>query len=124
MTRGLIDTRLSDRLTPRFYPDSGTVQVATITRATAGSQVKAWADDPTRKDIPCRVSPTGGGEIERDDQVLTPITHRIGLTSDYGITTDERFVASSPDGETTFDIILVETDSQSHATYLNCQVVQ
>jgi hypothetical protein len=70
------------------------------------------------------VAPTGGGEVERTDQVLTPITHRIGLVEDYGITTAERFVASSPDGDMTFDIILVETDSQSHATYLNVQVVE
>jgi len=126
MTRTLIDSRLSARLTPQFYPDRLTVQTSTVTRAAAGSQVKAWADDPSRTDLPCRIAPTGGGEVERTDQVLTNIDHRIGLASDYGITTEERIVCSvTPDGVAqTFDVILVETDSQAHATYLNVLVVE
>lgn len=124
MTRGLIDSRLSKRIEQRFYPDRLTVQTATVTRGSAGSQVPTWVDDPDRADIPCRVAPTGGGEIKRTDQVLTLITHRIGLVSDCGITTAERVVVSSPDGPTIFDIVLVETDSERHATYLNCQVVE
>ena len=126
MTHSLIDPRLSQRLELTFYPDLLTVQTSTIGRGAAGSQVKTWATDPARTDLPCRISPTGGGEIERTDQVLTNIDHRIGLASDFGITTEERIVCSvTPDGVAqTFDVILVETDSQSHATYLNVLVVQ
>lgn len=126
MTRPLIDQRLGLRLETHFYPDSVTIQTATFTRGTAGSKVPTWTDDPDRTDIPCRIAPTGGGEVERTDQVLTNITHRIGLVEDFGIRTGERAVAEvTPDGVAqTFDIILVETDSQTHATYLNCLVVQ
>lgn len=120
MTRPLVDSRLGKRLGPHFYDRVGTVQVATVTRGAAGSKDKAYSDDATRENLPCRISPVGGGELERSDQVLTIVTHRIALQEKHpSIVTGERFRV----GSDLYDILLVQTDSADHATYLDVEVV-
>jgi len=114
----MIDGRLGQRL-HNFYPDRATVRRAVITRDGSGAEVLTYSE-VLYADVPCRIRPVSGGEVEDIDQTFTRTTHRIAFQNPQaGIGTEDRATIAGQD----YDLILVQLDSAGHATYLDVEVV-
>lgn len=114
----LVSPNLLSSLTT-FYPDTVTIQSATVARGAAGSEVKAWADVTGLVNIPCAIAPlsvtrdTSTLEVRAALQTYGVITHHMALQGLYtGI--DNTMQAVS--GGITYDITGVEHDSHSAMT--------
>jgi hypothetical protein len=117
----LVSPKLLGRL-KAFYPTVGQVEENTPAANDHGDQVASWSTLVGHEAIRCRISPLRNRmEIRQPTKTYVPATHRIALAGHYPeITEQMRFVA----GETTYAILLVSHDGQSHTTVLDAEVVR
>ena len=120
MARDLIHPRMMRMLTPRFYPSVVTFQERTSSQDDYGQPVETWTNVSGLVELPCRFAPTGGSEPRSREQIVTVGTHRIALTAVYPVATAMRAVI----GNVSYNILTVETDGQTNATYCNVEIVK
>jgi len=121
MTSQLIHPELLDMLSVDFFPLHGKIQEATETQSTTGQAKPAWNDVEAWTNIPCRVSPMGGGERRYATQTYVDATDVALLAGTFtGLTEKMRFVVD----ERIYDILHVETDSEGVTTRLTLRTVR
>lgn len=115
----LISPRMLGSLTA-FYPSLCTIQQNTPVADSYGQPIAAWANLAGHVGLACAVMSGGGREMKLPNQTYTVASHVILLAGHYPtITTAMRAVV----GGVNYDILSVESDSQSTMTRLACQVV-
>ena len=104
-----------------FYPSTCTIQESTESQNTAGEITLVWANFAGHVALACRIAPTRGREVKDVELTWTVGAYTIGLAGYYPtITPKMRAVV----GGETYDILTVESDGQSEATWLGVQVVE
>jgi head-tail adaptor len=118
----LIHPAMLTELARNFYPESITIQSATITQDNAGQEVKAWANVAGIIAVAGIVAAITLGSpksqtILQDDKTLIQATHQIDFPAYYpAITTNMR----ATEGAGYYRILAVEHDSQHMSTRLLC----
>lgn len=90
-----------------MLPDRATIQRETLVPDGAGGQTSSWAT--LAADVPCRLSPVGGGEVSTGsarrggDRISDQTTNLITFEADTEITEADRILI----GARTFDVTLV-----------------
>ena len=103
------------------FPSTCAIQRATESRGATGEVILSWGDAPGMTAIPCRVAPTGGREVKRENQTYVVATHYILLRGYYGgISERDRAVV----GSQVYNILLVEHDGEQSVTRLECEVIR
>lgn len=120
MARSLVHPRLQAQLAEgdRFYPSLCTIVATTDDRDAAGQPIGSTTT--VLLDEPCRISPAGGGERRGRLTTVLTATHRVAFNA-YHDDLDATMTAIV-DG-TWYNILLVQHDGQSNATYLDVEVV-
>lgn len=104
-----------------FFPARCTVQVGVETQNELGEVQTAWQNLAGHVAIPCRIMPQLGREVKVHSRTYYVGTHRVALKGFFPqITPKMRALL----GGQTFDILLVEYDSQNMMTYLGLELVQ
>ena len=121
MARALVHPRLMQSL-PNHYPQTVAIQRPLRLQDAAGQEVDDWQDIESHQALAAMVAPTGGKEQRSSNQIIEQSTHTIALRGYYpAILAIHRAV----DGQgQTYNILLVEHDTQRSATYLYCEIVQ
>jgi head-tail adaptor len=120
MVKALTHPKLLQNLA-NFYPAVCTIQSRALAADTFGGQAETWSNVGGLVGIACAVAAMTGKEIKLPDETYVMNPFRIALAGDFPQITEAMRVTS---GGVTYDILSVQSDSQSKATYLTCQVVK
>lgn len=120
MTRTAVDPRRLSQSLSDFFPDEITIQEATEAIGAGGKRTYTWSALAGHTDIPGRVAPKGGREVQREDGNIAISTHTIALRDYYS---NVRPFHRANDGTDVYDILLVERDGQSSYTRLTCEIL-
>lgn len=119
----LVHPDLMKTLRVDFFNRTGTIQQANKSQSTTGQEKKTWSNVPGMINIPCRISPAGGGERRFQTQVYMDASDIVVLSGKYdGITEEMRFV---DDKGNIYDITRKpEVDSEGITTRLTLRTVR
>jgi SPP1 family predicted phage head-tail adaptor len=119
MVRELTHPRMMTGLR-NFYPDTCTIQQATANRDGHGQPIDSWDNIAGLVDLPCRVSPLSGREVEKATQEFSSQVVTISLKGAHVISTVNRVLTNG----VTYNIRQVDHDGQGVNTRLIGEVVR
>jgi hypothetical protein len=105
-----------------FFATHVTIQQATSTISDYGDDVLTWANLAGHVGLDCAIAPAPGpGEVKAADGTYVVASHLINLAGYYPLITEKMRALI---GASYYDILLAESDSQSHTTRLAAQIVE
>lgn len=117
---GVVHPQMLQRLVGLAFPSTCTIQTATEGQDSFGAVTRTWGNLAGHVDLPCRLSPAGGSEQPRPQDIYLASLFTITLAGNYPTITET--MQAVIDGQA-YNITAVDQDGQSAQTRLSAKLV-